>query len=160
VTAYLAKPFDSFTLLSLVQQLLSGRPTAALFTELPDEAAEPLPAEVAPSPAALAPEPQGEAHTAPAAPVAAAEPAAIDQIYQTLSTNLLHIVQETVQTHLVTLLDALTPHLVEEVRSTVHAKLPEVLEVLLQQEIDKLKRAAAHEESAEAPAPPSTSSAD
>jgi hypothetical protein len=143
----------------LVQQLLSGKPTAALFPDPPDDA-ESLPAEVAPSPAALASEPQGEAITAPAAPVAAAKPVAVDQVYQTLSTNLLHIVQETVQTHLVTLLDALTPHLVEEVRTTVNAKIPEVLEVLLQQEIDKLKRAAAREESADASAPPSASSAD
>jgi len=160
VTASLAKPFDSFTLLSLVQQLLSGRPPAALFTEPPDQSAEPSPAEATPSQATHAPEPQDEASTAPAATVAAAAPAAVDQIYQTLSTSLLHIVQETVQTHLVTLLDALTPHLVEEVRSTVQAKLPEVLEVLLQQEIDKLKRAAAQEEAVEAPAPPSDSSAD
>jgi CheY-like chemotaxis protein len=160
VTAYLAKPFDSFTLLSLVQQLLSGRPPAALFTEPAAQSAEPVAAEAPPPLAALASDSQGEASQAPAATVAAAEPAAVDQIYQTLSTSLLHIVQETVQTHLVTLLDALTPHLVEEVRSTVQAKLPEVLEVLLQQEIDKLKRAAAHEEAAAAPALPSDSSAD
>jgi CheY-like chemotaxis protein len=160
VTTYLAKPFDSFTLLSLVQQLLSGRPTAALFREPPDQSVEPLPAEAAPSPAPLAPAPQGDTMTPPAAPVAAAEPAAVDQIYQRLSTSLLQIVQETVQTHLVTLLDALTPHLVEEVRSTVQAKLPEVLEVLLQQEIDKLKRAAAHEEAGDEPAAPSAASAD
>jgi hypothetical protein len=160
VTASLAKPFDSFTLVSLVQQLLSGRPPAALFTEPPDQSAEPLPAEAPPSLAAHAPEPQNETSTAPAATVAASESAAVDQMYQTLSTSLLHIVQETVQTHLVTLLDALTPHLVEEVQRTVKAKLPEVLEVLLQQEIDKLKRAAAHEEAAAAPAPSSDSSAD
>jgi hypothetical protein len=68
------------------------------------------------------------------------------QAYADLTATLSHIVQETVQSYLVTLLDSLTSQIVEEVRSTVDAKIPELLEALLQREIDKLKQVAAQDE--------------
>ena len=139
VTGYLAKPFDSYTLLALVQELINRAPPPPFATE-PSAAAlgDALPHAIQ-APAETPPD--ADRHTA-----TTAEAANISQVYQALSTNLLHIVQETVQSHLATLLDALTPHIVEEVRATVNAKMPDLLEALLQQEIEKLKRAAAQED--------------
>jgi flagellar motor component MotA len=68
------------------------------------------------------------------------------QAYEDLTATLSHIVQETVQSYLVTLLDSLTPQIVEDVRMTIDAKIPELLEALLQREIDKLKQVAAQDE--------------
>jgi hypothetical protein len=39
------------------------------------------------------------------------------------------------------MLTQLMPHLLDTVRDVVQAKMPDLLEVLLQQEIDKLKQA-------------------
>jgi DNA-binding response OmpR family regulator len=143
VSGYLAKPFDSYTLLALVQELVNSAPPPLFDTEssraLPDEAlphSTRTPAEAHGEP----PETPSTAAQPPAPKVASAD---ISQVYQALSANLLHIVQETVQSHLATLLDALTPHIVDEVRATVNAKMPDLLEALLQQEIEKLKRVAA-----------------
>ncbi len=159
VTGYLAKPFDSYTLLALGQQLISRTSTSP--------GADVRPADVF-SPERAADDALGLAPTAdarpdePAAPSSAAaiEPANIPPGYQTLSANLAHIVQETIQSHLATLLDALTPHLVEEVRTLVSAKMPELLEALLQQEIEKLKHAVAQESQGDAPAPGAASHPD
>ncbi len=140
VTGYLAKPFDSYSLLSLVQQLVDQTPSSAvdLWRPTADGQAEEL--------TLPAPE-NGELavpHVAPTPPPAAKAP--MPQAYQDLTATLSHIVEETVQSYLVTLLDCLTPHIVDEVRSSVESKVPELLESLLQREIDKLKQVAAQDE--------------
>ncbi len=142
VTGYLAKPFDSYSLLSLVQQLVDKTPAAG---------------------GGWAPtttDTQVEGFTSPASEnggivqnpatqasgLTALSGAPMPQAYEDLTAALSQIVQETVQSYLVTLLDSLTPHIVEEVRTTVDAKVPELLEALLQREIDKLKQVAAQDE--------------
>lgn len=124
VTGYLAKPFDSYSLLTLVQQLVDKTPTPVLEPDLPEERTA--------SPGA-------------GLPLSDAAPQAT-QPYHDLTATLSQIVQETVQSYLVTLLDALTPQIVADVQSTVDAKVPELLEALLQREIDKLKHAAAQDD--------------
>ncbi len=141
VTGYLAKPFDSYSLLSLVQQLVDKTPTAAMGgwdTATPDAQAEEL---TLPANADM---PSNSA----AQPISIADlpRTPMPQAYEDLTATLSHIVQETVQSYLVTLLDSLTPQIVEDVRTTVDAKVPELLEALLQREIDKLKQAAAQDE--------------
>jgi hypothetical protein len=49
------------------------------------------------------------------------------------------------------MLETLTPHILEEVRQTLNAKVPELLEILLQREIEKLKREVAEEANAGPP---------
>jgi DNA-binding response OmpR family regulator len=148
VTGYLAKPFDSYSLLSLVQQLVDKTPSAASVWAPPMAEAQAkgltLPApgsgEMAPNHAAPTPS------AAPTSNITALSGEAMPQAYADLTATLSHIVQETVQSYLVTLLDSLTSQIVEEVRSTVDAKIPELLEALLQREIDKLKQVAAQDE--------------
>jgi response regulator RpfG family c-di-GMP phosphodiesterase len=141
VTGYLAKPFDSYSLLSLVQQLVDKTPSVAVGlqdTSMPDApAAEPTLSPDAESPPDRAVQPPHMPET-PEAPM--------PQAYEDLTASLTHIVQETVQSYLVTLLDSVAPKIVEAVRTTVDAKVPELLEALLQREIDKLKQAAARDD--------------
>ena len=56
------------------------------------------------------------------------------------------MVQEVLQAHLTTMLETLTPQILAEVRQTVSAQVPDLLEVLLQQEIEKLKRTVAQDD--------------
>jgi DNA-binding response OmpR family regulator len=138
VTGYLAKPFDSYSLLALVQQLVDHTPSAtppvwgatAAGTQLEERT---LPAS------------NGESAThhvidPPDMPEQPRSP--MPHAYEDLTATLSHIVQETVQSYLVTLLDSLTPQIVEEVRVAIDAKVPDLLETLLQREIDKLKQVA------------------
>ncbi|ETX08016.1 response regulator [Candidatus Entotheonella palauensis] len=143
VTGYLAKPFDSYSLLSLVQQLIDQPPPATTGVWDPttsdaqaEELTLPVPGngEIAPN-HAIHPPGMTDLSGAP-----------MPQAYEDLTATLSHIIQETVQSYLVTLLDSLTPHIVEEVRTTVDAKIPELLEALLQREIDQLKQVAAQDE--------------
>ncbi len=122
VTGYLAKPFDSYSLLTLVQQLVDKTPAPVLDVPFPEDRTASV--DMALSDAA------------PPAP----------QPYHDLTATLSHIVQETVQSYLVTLLDALTPQIVADVQATVDAKMPELLEALLQREIDKLKQTAVQDD--------------
>jgi CheY-like chemotaxis protein len=69
------------------------------------------------------------------------ETAALDILYQTLGCHMLQMLREALDAHLTTTLAHLMPHLLETVRDVVQAKMPDLLEVLLQQEIDKLKQA-------------------
>ena len=139
VTDYLAKPFDSYKLLSLVQKLLDPTPPPLFGHNATRDPADETSTQAEPTP----PETDQKPLERPSA--SEMEAADISQAYRALSTSLLHIVHETVQSHFATLLDALTPHIVEEVRATVNAKMPDLLEALLQQEIEKLKRAAMQE---------------
>ena len=138
VTAYLAKPFDSYSLLALVQQLIDNPPLgigdsspSATTDDQTEQHALASPTNSEPT-----------RHHEPSTLSAAFMPPA----YTDLTTALSHIVQETVQSYLVTLLDSLTPHIVEGMRATFEAKAPELLESLLQREIEKLKQAAAQDE--------------
>jgi hypothetical protein len=54
---------------------------------------------------------------------------------------MLEMLHESLEAHLTTMLAQLTPHLLDTVRDVVQAKMPDLLAVLLQQEIDKLKQA-------------------
>lgn len=119
VTDHVAKPFEPHSLLAVVQRCLAGSSAPAYLTA--DEA--------------------GVAMDDATTTVAAAS----DLLHQALGRCVLQTVQDALHTHLTGMLDALTPHILEEVRRTVRAKVPELLEVLLQQEIEKLKRAVVEE---------------
>jgi len=56
------------------------------------------------------------------------------------------MLREALDAHLPTMLAHLMPHLLDTVRDVVQAKMPDLLEVLLQQEIDKLKQAVEHDQ--------------
>ncbi len=130
VTGYLAKPFDSYSLLTLVQQLVDRPPASVLDVAPAEDQATTASGDVQRS------DTVSQSDVAPETP----------QPYHDLTTTLSHIVQETVQSYLVTLLDALTPQIIADVQTTVDAKVPELLEALLQREIDKLKLAAAQDD--------------
>src|SRR5215510_3001020 len=65
----------------------------------------------------------------------------LDDLYQTLGYHIVQRLREALDAHLTTLLAQLMPHLLDTVRDVVQTKMPDLLEVLLQQEIDKLKHA-------------------
>jgi len=69
------------------------------------------------------------------------ETISLDVLYQTLGYHIVQRLREALDTHLTTLLAELMPRLLDTVRDVVQAKMPDLLEVLLQQEIDKLKHA-------------------
>lgn len=143
VTGYLAKPFDSYSLLTLVQQLVNKVPSVTAGVWDPTTADAQAGERTVPTPG------NGEIATnhAVESPGMANLPGApMPPAYEDLTATLSHIVQETVQSYLVTLLDSLTPQIVEEVRTTIDAKVPELLEVLLQREIDKLKQVVAQDD--------------
>jgi DNA-binding response OmpR family regulator len=64
---------------------------------------------------------------------------------QLLGQHVLQMFQAACQIQLATMLEALQPQLLAAIREVVAAKVPELLELLLQREIDQLKRAAEHE---------------
>jgi CheY-like chemotaxis protein len=61
---------------------------------------------------------------------------------QVLGEHVVQLLRETINTHITTTLTQLVPHILDTVREVVQAQMPALLEVLLQQEIDKLKQAA------------------
>ena len=69
------------------------------------------------------------------------ETVSLDVLYQTLGYHIVQRLREALDAHLTTLLAQLMPHLLDTVRDVVQTKMPDLLEVLLQQEIDKLKHA-------------------
>jgi DNA-binding response OmpR family regulator len=117
VTGHVAKPFEPHSLLAVVQRCLAGSPAT------PHPAADEAGAEMDDASSSVS--------------------AASDLIHQALGRCVLQTVQDALHTHLMAMLEALTPHILEEVRKTVSSKVPDLLEVLLQQEIEKLKRAVA-----------------
>jgi DNA-binding response OmpR family regulator len=125
VTGYVAKPFEPHVLLAMVQRFMTG-PSAPV---------------VLSSDAAFA---ETDDSTA-------AAPAANDLMHQVLGRCVLQTVQEALHTHLKAMLETLTPHILDEVRQTLNAKVPELLEILLQREIEKLKREVAEEAKAGPP---------
>jgi two-component system chemotaxis response regulator CheY len=74
-------------------------------------------------------------------PSVSRETVSLDVLYQTLGRHMLQMLHESLDAHLTTMLAQLMPHLLDTVRDVVQAKMPDLLEVLLQQEIDKLKQA-------------------
>jgi CheY-like chemotaxis protein len=74
------------------------------------------------------------------------ETGSLDVLYQTLGRHMLQMLREALDAHLTTTLAHLMPHLLDTVRDVVQAKMPDLLEVLLQQEIDKLKQAVEHDQ--------------
>jgi len=54
---------------------------------------------------------------------------------------MVQMLRAALEAHLTTMLAQLMPHLLDTVRDVVQAQMPDLLEVLLQQEIDKLKQA-------------------
>jgi CheY-like chemotaxis protein len=153
VTTSLAKPFESEVLLALVQRVLSqAAPASAGTTHIalaaPVESAAHAAATASPS------DKTSDEHDSDSDPVVAApEPEAGGSVSTDAATcapsilgeSLLHIMQTVVREQLHTILETLTPQILAEVRDTVNAQIPDILEVLLQQEIDKLKRAVAHD---------------
>ncbi len=83
------------------------------------------------------------AQTPPEAPPSAGrETVSLDVLYQTLGHHLVQILRAALDAHLTAMLAQLMPQILETVRDMVQAKMPGLLEVLLQQEIDKLKQTA------------------
>jgi DNA-binding response OmpR family regulator len=70
------------------------------------------------------------------------ETVSLSVLYQTLGRHMVQMLREALDAHLTTALAQLMPQMLETVRNLVQAKMPDLLEVLLQQEIDKLKQAA------------------
>lgn len=87
---------------------------------------------------ALPPGPQTPAP--PAMPMAAT----LDGLAYTLGRHLLQHLQETLEAQMAAVCAQLIPQMVTTVREVAQAKMPELLAVLLQEEIDKLKHAAEH----------------
>lgn len=142
VTSYLAKPFDSYSLLALVQQLVDNTPAATPLVWGATSAGSQVDELTLPTSG------NGETathHVIDPPDMEELPRSPMPQAYEDLTATLSHIVQETVQSYLVTLLDSLTPQIVEELRIAIDAKVPELLETLLQREIDKLKQVAAQD---------------
>jgi DNA-binding response OmpR family regulator len=72
---------------------------------------------------------------------AASETVSLDALYPMLGRHMVQILREALDVHLTTALAQLMPQMLDTVRDVVHAQMPVLLEGLLQQEIDKLKRA-------------------
>jgi CheY-like chemotaxis protein len=79
-------------------------------------------------------------------PRASRETVALDVLYQTLGYHMVQMLREALDAHLPSMLTQLMPPLLDAVRDVVQAKMPDLLEALLQQEIDKLKQAAEHDQ--------------
>jgi hypothetical protein len=62
-------------------------------------------------------------------------------LYQTLGHHLIQLLRETLDAHLATTLTQLMPQILETVRDVVRTQMPDLLAVLLQREIAKLKQA-------------------
>ncbi len=153
VTASLAKPFESGVLLTLVQRVLSQASTASPGTTHVALAATASPAVLSTDTAAPSDDTAEAYESDSGSVVAAPEPEAGCSVSTDAATraphilgeSLLHTVQAVLREQLHTMLETLTPQILAEVRHTVSAQIPDILEVLLQQEIDKLKRAVAHD---------------
>ncbi len=109
-------------------------------TPLPDAAAVPLPQEPCPGRSDGVSAEAAQA-VQPATPSAGSEDLSLPALYQTLGAHLIQILRETLDAHLSTTLMQLRPQMLETVRDAVRTQMPDLLEVLLQREIDKLKQA-------------------
>ncbi len=170
VTGYLAKPFESQTLYTLVQRLLanvSSPPSSSSPTPVADHVAPPRHTSESPRLARESSEAQEGAMRSRHLPDTAVPPRpmafssdtlgasttttpgntdATSLLHQALGRSLVQMVQEVLQAHLTTMLETLTSQILAEVRQTVSAQVPDLLEVLLQQEIEKLKRTVAQDD--------------
>lgn len=165
VSGHLAKPFEPATLRMMVQQLVAeARSPASSHAEetMPSPEAPTCPAEPRRSASPPTPEGQRSHHHAPPEPSAAADspapqarPADGDRaddsvpealLLQALGTNMMRMLRAALEAQLATMLDRLTPQILETVRDVVQAKVPDLLEALLQQEIDRLKQAVGDDE--------------
>ena len=99
-----------------------------------------LPTETAPGgSASVSPEAAPAVHDA--APSAGSEAIAVHVLYQTLGQHLMQMLREALEAHLATALTQLMPQMLATVHDVVSAKMPDLLEVLLQREIAQLKQA-------------------
>jgi CheY-like chemotaxis protein len=165
VSGHLAKPFEPATLRMMVQQLVAeatypASPHGGGTMPSPDARAwptEPWTSQEAPEPEPQAPPEASQTEKFSATDSSATQalsdaasqargspPEAL--VLQALGTNLMHMLREALETHLETMLARLTPQILETVQNVVHAKVPDLLETLLQQEIDKLKQAVEDDE--------------
>jgi DNA-binding response OmpR family regulator len=124
----------------------SGRAVDLVGETWSDVALTPTPLEV-PSPAETARRSSDGVFSAvaqapqDAPPSAAPETASLDALYHMLGRHMVQMLREAFDVHFPTALAQLMPQMLETVRDVVHAQMPALLEGLLQQEIDKLKRA-------------------
>jgi DNA-binding response OmpR family regulator len=172
VTAHLAKPFEPQALLDLVKQLVSvaHRPASPLspIPAVPSSRESEMAGELLGDPwsnvasPAAPPEVSHPAEPSPRAsdgawpatsqasqdahPHVSSETIGLNALYHTLGCHLVQMLREALDAHLTTMLAQLTPHVLDTVRDVVQAKMPDLLEALLQQEIDKLKHAAEQEQ--------------
>lgn len=107
----------------------------------PDTAAVSLPQEPVPGQSDAVPAAAAQAMP-PATPRAGSASLPPDVLYHTLGAHVIQTLHETLNAHLTTALAQLMPQMLDTVRDVVRAQLPDLLEVLLQREIDKLKQAA------------------
>lgn len=163
VTGHLSKPFEMEALRQLIQPLLAAPSQgAAPVSRGPSLSPPPVPSPETQFPTITlrAPEDSAQSIEAPQrmergalseldaivaqwTPRTPLETIPDDLWLQSLGRSVLQMIQETLQAHLVRALEKLTPQILAAVQEVVTAKAPELLEVLLQQEIDKLKRAVA-----------------
>jgi len=117
-----------------------------------DMAIPPTPSAVSPPAAEISQRASAAAYPAApqvpqdADPHSSHETVALDVLYQTLGRHMLQMLREALDAHLTTTLTHLMPHLLDTVRDVVQTKMPDLLAVLLQQEIDKLKQAVEHDQ--------------
>jgi CheY-like chemotaxis protein len=160
VTAHLAKPFEAHALRQLIQQLVELPAPAA---EPQARAPSPMAMPAAPSQVATAPSPAPQRlSTEPVPAGSSMPPQAPDELTsiiaqwtpgllnpppsstmsleQALGQALLQIARDLLQQHLTTMVEQLAPQILASVQAMVNTQATELLEVLLQREIDKLKR--------------------
>jgi CheY-like chemotaxis protein len=166
VTTHLPKPFEAQTLRQLVQQLVAS-PTTPSGPAFPPAAASPAASgsqegavtsgerngaatQARPSPPAPQPDPAAElaAIVSQWTPGLLAHQAAAEEgVHQALGRTLLQLFQETLTLQLSKMMEQLTPQLLAAVHEVVATKTADLLEVLLQREIDKLRHAMEDHES-------------
>jgi CheY-like chemotaxis protein len=149
VAGHLAKPFEAHALRQLVQQVCVALPhtaASALHSTAQTTTAAASRAEATVSAPDALPKRQDltelEAVMAQWTPVESSLAAPSDTIStDALGRLLLQVIRDTLQTRLSAILEQLTPQILAAVQDVITRKTPELLEVLLQREIDKLKQA-------------------
>jgi CheY-like chemotaxis protein len=142
VAGHLAKPFEAHALRQLVQQVCTAPPhTAASPWHSVASRAEAA-VSVPDAPLERQDLTELEAVMAQWTPVESVLAAPSDAIgTEALGRLLLQVIRDTLQTRLSAMLEQLTPQILAAVQDVIARKTPELLEVLLQREIDKLKQA-------------------
>lgn len=159
VTAHLTKPFEAATLIELLCSLGHEDLPVTTFAQSETTSPEqPLPPETVDTPNSLhqtsevsvtrpRKTPQSPRNPSESLPPTATQPGADisfhipppQELPQAVGHYLLTAMQDICQRYVTTLLEQLTPEIMQTLQRTVEAKVPEVLEELLQREITRLR---------------------